>query len=59
LCRAFTKNDFYRDPNRILDAAVLRDNIDKMVDLGFLKSGLDVGKYMDLGIVHEAGSRLK
>ncbi len=55
----FTKNDFYRDPNGILDAAVLQDNIDKMVDLGFLKSGLDVKKYMDLGIVLEAGSRLK
>jgi sulfonate transport system substrate-binding protein len=55
----FTKSDFYRDTNGILDAAVLQDNIDKMVDLGFLKTGLDVQKYMDLGIVREAGSRLK
>ena len=55
----FTKSDFYRDRNGILDAAVLQDNIDKMVDLGFLKTGLDVQKYMDLGIVREAGSRLK
>ena len=30
-----------------------------MVDLGFLKTGLDVRKYMDLGIVREAASRLK
>jgi sulfonate transport system substrate-binding protein len=55
----FTKSDFYRDTNGILDAAVLQDNIDKMVELGFLKTGLHVQKYMDLGIVREAGSRLK
>jgi sulfonate transport system substrate-binding protein len=55
----FTNNDFYRDPDGILDAAVLQDNIDKMVDLGFLKTGLDVRKYMDLGIVREAAARLK
>ena len=55
----FTKNDFYRDPNGLLDTAVLQDNIDKMVDLGFLKSGLDVKKYVDLALVREAGARLK
>ena len=54
----FTKNDFYRDPNGILDPAVLQDNIDKMVELGFLKSGVDVRNYMDLSIVREAGARL-
>jgi ABC-type nitrate/sulfonate/bicarbonate transport system substrate-binding protein len=54
----FTKNDFYRDPNGILDTAVLQDNIDKMVELGFLKTGLDAGKYTDLSIVREAGARL-
>jgi sulfonate transport system substrate-binding protein len=55
----FTKNDFYRDPNGLLDTAVLQDNIDKMVDLGFLKSGIDVKKYVDLALVREAGTRLK
>jgi ABC-type nitrate/sulfonate/bicarbonate transport system substrate-binding protein len=55
----FTKNDFYRDPNGLLDPAVLQDNIDKMVDLGFLKSGIDVKKYTDLALVREAGARLK
>lgn len=55
----FTKKDFYRDPNGLLDSTVLQDNIDKMVDLGFLKSAIDVKKYMDLGIVREAGARLK
>jgi NitT/TauT family transport system substrate-binding protein len=55
----FTNNDFYRDPNGILDTAVLQDNIDKMVELGFLKSGVDANKYVDLGLVREAGARLK
>jgi sulfonate transport system substrate-binding protein len=55
----FTKNDFYRDPNGLLDTAVLQDNINKMVDLGFLKSGIDVKKYVDLALVSEAGARLK
>jgi sulfonate transport system substrate-binding protein len=55
----FTRNDFYRDPNGILDPAVLQDNVDKMVELGFLKSGIDVRDYMDLSIVREAGARLK
>jgi sulfonate transport system substrate-binding protein len=55
----FTKNDFYRDPNGILETAVLQDNIDKMVDLGFLKSPIDVQKYTDFSIVREAGARLK
>ena len=55
----FTKNDFYRDPNGLLDKAVLQDNINKMVDLGFLKAGLDVEKYMDFALIREAGARLK
>jgi hypothetical protein len=29
-----------------------------MVDLGFLKTGIDAGKYTDLSIVREAGKRL-
>jgi sulfonate transport system substrate-binding protein len=55
----FTKNDFYRDPNGLPDTTVLQGNIDKMVDLGFLKSGIDAKKYVDLGLVREAGARLK
>lgn len=55
----FTKNDFYRDPNGILDVAVLQSNIDKMVELGFLKAGIDAAKYADMSIVKEAGARLK
>jgi sulfonate transport system substrate-binding protein len=55
----FTKNDFYRSPDGVLDLAILQNNIKQMVDLGFLKSGLDVRKYQDFSIVKEAGQRLK
>lgn len=55
----FTRNDFYRDPSGLLDTAVLQDNIDKMVDLGFLKSAIDARNYTDFGIVREAAARLK
>ena len=50
---------FYRDPNGILYTAVLQDNIDKMVDLGFLKAAIDVKNYADFTIVREAGARPK
>jgi NitT/TauT family transport system substrate-binding protein len=37
----FTKDDFYRSPDGVLDINVLQNNIKSMVDLGFLKSGVD------------------
>lgn len=55
----FTKDDFYRSPDGTLDIGVLQDNIDKMVGLGFLKSGLDAKKYQDFSIVKEAAEKLK
>lgn len=54
----FTKDDFYRAPDGVLDVGVLQKNIDKMVELGFLKNGLDAKKYQDMSIVKEAGARL-
>jgi sulfonate transport system substrate-binding protein len=55
----FTQDDFYRDPNGVLDIAVLQSNIDKMVELGFLKAPIDAKTYEDFSIVKEAGARLK
>jgi NitT/TauT family transport system substrate-binding protein len=54
----FTKDDFYRTPDGVLDTAILQDNIEKMVQLGFLKTGLDVKKYQDFSIVKEAADKL-
>jgi sulfonate transport system substrate-binding protein len=55
----FTKGDFYRSPDGTLDIGILQDNIDKMVQLGFLKSGLDAKKYQDFSLVNEAAEKLK
>src|SRR6478735_1443533 len=55
----FTKDDFYRSPDGTLDINVLQDNIDKMVQLGFLKTGIDAKKYQDFSLVKEAAEKLK
>ena len=55
----FTKDDVYRAPDGVIDIAVLQRNIDRMVELGFLKTGIDVKKYQDLSIVKDATSRLE
>jgi NitT/TauT family transport system substrate-binding protein len=55
----FTKDDFYRSPDGVLDINVLQNNIKSMVDLGFLKAGVDAKKYQDFSIVKEAAERLK
>ena len=55
----FTKDDFYRSPDGVLDINILQHNIKSMVDLGFLKSGVDAKKYQDFSIVKEAAERLK
>jgi len=54
----FTKDDFYRAPDGVLDINILQDNIDKMVQLGFLKNGLDAKKYQDFSLIKEAAEKL-
>jgi ABC-type nitrate/sulfonate/bicarbonate transport system substrate-binding protein len=54
----FTDKDFYRAPDGVLDTNVLQKNIDKMVELGFLKNSIDVKKYQDMSIVKDAAARL-
>jgi sulfonate transport system substrate-binding protein len=55
----FTKNDFYRDPDGIVDIAALQRNVDLMHQLGFLPSELDVARYADLSLIKEASRRLQ
>ncbi len=55
----FGKDDFYRAPDGVLDIAILQDNIDKMVSLGFLKSGIDAKKFQDFSIIKESAARLQ
>ena len=54
----FTKGDYYRDPNGILDVKALQATIKLQVDLGLLKSSIDVAKYSDMSIVQEAAKRI-
>jgi sulfonate transport system substrate-binding protein len=55
----FTKHDYYRDPNGVPDVIALQNSVDILRQLGFLKAEIDVQKYLELGYVKEAASRLK
>jgi sulfonate transport system substrate-binding protein len=56
---AFTKNDFYREPNLRPDTVSIQKNIDMLRDFGFVKDTVDVAKHADLSLVEEAANRLK
>ena len=56
---AFTKQDFYRDPNMLPDLAALQSNVNMTRELGFVKIEIDVPKFSDLSFVQEAAQRLK
>ena len=51
--------DYYRDPNGIPNLDALQSNIETVRDLGFIKSSIEVKKYVDLSLVEEATRRLK
>lgn len=55
----FTGQDYYRDPDGKVDVAALQKNVDAQRELGFLKSRIDVQRYVDLSLVEEAGRRVK
>jgi sulfonate transport system substrate-binding protein len=56
---AFTKRDFYRDPNGLPNLAMLQSNVDAVHDVGFIKTSLDITKFADLSLVKEAAARIK
>lgn len=55
----FTKEDFYRDRDGLVDLAVLRDNIAVMRRIGAISTELDPAQYADLSLVKEAAERLR
>jgi sulfonate transport system substrate-binding protein len=55
----FTKQDYYRDPGMVPDLSALQRNVDTTLELGFIKSRLDVKQHSDLGLIEEAARRLK
>jgi ABC-type nitrate/sulfonate/bicarbonate transport system substrate-binding protein len=56
---AYTKKDYYRDPDMMPDLVALQRNVDTAVDMGIFKSGIDVKKHSDLSLIEEAAKRLK
>jgi NitT/TauT family transport system substrate-binding protein len=55
----FTNRDFHRDRDALPNLKALQDNVDKIRELGFIKSSLDVSKFADLTLVQEAARRLR
>jgi len=56
---AFTKQDYYRDPDALPNLDALQANVDLQRKLGFLRADLDVKKYVDLDIVKDAAKGLQ
>ena len=54
-----THKDQYRDPDGLPNLAALQHNLDTQHELGFLKSKVAAGDYVDLSLVKEAGQRLR
>ena len=53
----FTKRDDYRDPDLRPNLDAVQRDIDREVELGFLKAKFDVKQYADLSLVDEAAKR--
>jgi NitT/TauT family transport system substrate-binding protein len=55
----FTRKDYFRDPNGMIDVKALQLTFDVQKDLGFLKTNIDAQRFVDLSLIEEAGKRLK
>ena len=53
----FKNQDYYRDPNAMVDVEALQKNVDVQHQLGFLKQPLDVRPYVDMTLAQEAVAR--
>jgi NitT/TauT family transport system substrate-binding protein len=56
---AFTKKDFFRDNNLLVDLDALQVNVNTMKDIGVIKTNMTVKNYADLSLVKEAAARIK
>jgi len=55
----FTKKDQYHNLDMAVDVDALQKSMTLMTDLGYVKSSIDVRKYLDESIVNEAAARLR
>jgi len=53
-----TPHDYYRDPDGLVDAAMLQRNVDVLHETGFIKQRLDIHQYLDLSYMRQAKQRL-
>lgn len=56
---AFTKQDYFRDPDLRPNLDALQKNVGMIKDLGFVTTNIDVKKHSDLSLIEEAVRRLK
>ena len=56
---AFTKSDYYRDPDAVPNIAALQHAINLAVKNKVIKKGIEAEKYADLSIIKEARKRIK
>lgn len=54
----YTKGDYFRDPDGMVDLRALQSNIRVQKELGFIKSDIDVQAFDELDLVREAVKRL-
>jgi sulfonate transport system substrate-binding protein len=54
---AFTKRDYYRNPDVVPNLKALQNNLDVQKELGLLSISIDASKYADLSLVNEAAHR--
>ena len=55
----FTKDDFYRDPNGLVDLDALQRNVQTAKDLGVIPGVIDAKKHGDFSLARAAAARLK
>lgn len=56
---AFTKSDYYRNPQMLPNLDALQKNVDMTQQLGFVHAKFDVQSHADLSMIEEAAKRLK
>jgi ABC-type nitrate/sulfonate/bicarbonate transport system substrate-binding protein len=54
----FTNKDYYRDPDGRVDMKSVQASFDTQRELGFLKTNIDAGRYVDFTTIEEAVKRL-
>ncbi len=56
---AFTKEDYYRDPDAKPNLKALQDNLNVQKRLGLLNVDIDISKYTDLSVIEDAAKHLQ